>query len=133
MTINEAKDSVIEGELDHYAALPAITKHVLHDVVLADVSNEPAIVLLHKDDKEDLALADEINFDISGSQIAMNQIDFFLFFATGLLPTKSNDIIALVVGKQGLEVEVLRLTSMVPSHGQDFQGDVTQDQVSHDT
>ena len=133
MTVNEAKDGVIEGELDHYAALPAIAKHVLHYVVLADVSNEPAIVLLHKDDKEDLALADEINFDISGSQIAMYQIDFFLFFATGLLPTKSNNIIALVVGKQGLKVEVLRLTSMVPSHSQDFQGDVTQDQVSHDT
>ena len=116
MAVNEAEDCIVEGELDHHATFPAIAKHVLHDVVLASVSHEPAIILLDEDDEEDFSLAHKVNLDVLLSKIAVDQTNFLLFLATALLATESNDVIALVFWEKCLEVQVLRLAGMVPSH-----------------
>ena len=129
MAVDETEDGVVEGELDHHSALPAIAKHVLHYVVLTNVTQEPAIIFLHKDDKEDLTLANKINFDVVFAKIALYQSDFFIFFSTAFLTAKSNDVVAFVVGEHRLEVDTLRLPRMVPSHGENVQVDIAHDQV----
>jgi len=131
MTIDKTEDSIVEGKLDHHTTFPAIAKHVLHDVVFADISQEAAVVLLDENGEEDLSLAHEVNLDVPLAQVAVNQLDFLLFLAATLLTAKSNDIIAFVVGEERLEVDGLRLARMVPRDCEDVEGDVAEDQVPH--
>ena len=99
MAVDETKDRVIECELDHYAALPTIPEHVLHNIVLACIANEPAIVLFDKDDQEDLSFAHEVNLNVLLAEVAVNQGDFIFFLTAALLTAESNDVVAFVVGE----------------------------------
>ena len=71
MAVHKAKHCIVESELDHHSTLPAVTEHVLHDVVLANVAQKPAIVFFDEDYEEDLALAHKVYLYVLLAQIAM--------------------------------------------------------------
>ena len=50
MTVDEAESCVVERELDHDSALPPVTYHIFHYVVLSSVAHEPAVKFLNEND-----------------------------------------------------------------------------------
>lgn len=99
MAIHEAKDCVIESQLNHYTTLPTVAKHILHNVILADIAQESTVVFLHEYDKKDLSLPHKVYLNILLAKIAMYQTNFFFFLTSTFLTTKCNDIVAFMVGE----------------------------------
>ena len=116
MAVNEAKDGIIESELNHDTTLPAIANHVLRDVIFAGVAHEATILLLDEEGEEDLTLAHILHLLVLFAQVVAHQVDFILFLFAALLPTKSNDVVSVVVGEQRLEVDLLWNPRMIPGY-----------------
>ena len=114
MAIDEAKGCVVKGELHHAAALPAITEHVLHYVVLVCIPHEATILLFDENDEENLAFANVLDLDVVFTKVGMDQVRLFFFLSRALLPTKRYDVVPLVIREHCLKIEILWLSRMIP-------------------
>ena len=131
MRVNEAENSIVQAELDHHSAFPAVSNHILHDIVLLYISHEKCIIFLHEDGKEHFAFANHLDHVKFMLQIALDVTYFFLLFATALLTTIGNDIIVAVVWEEFVDEDVLRLllSGMVPGDSHDVKRHLAIDQL----
>ena len=116
MRVYEAKDSIVQAELDHYASFPAITNQIFHDIVLFDVAHEESIIFFYKDSEEHLTFAHHFDHVKLMLQIALNVTHFLFLLAAALLATIGDYIVIAVIREEFVDVDVLRLrfSSMVP-------------------
>ena len=61
VAVHKGKGSVVERELDHHSALPAIAQQVFYAQILRHISHEDAIKLLDEDSQEDFAFANKVD------------------------------------------------------------------------
>ena len=131
MAIDEAEGCVVQSELHHAAALPAISKHVFHDIVLVCISHEATILLLDENDEENLAFANVFDFDVVFTKVGMDQVRLFFFLSRTLLPTKRYNVVPLIVREHGLKIQILRLSRMIPRDSQNIQWNLSKYQIAH--
>ena len=130
MTVDEAEGGVVESELNHDTALPAIAEQILHDEVLASISHEDTVESLHEYGHENLTFAHETHLDIVLlPKVVSDQGGLFFFLSTALLCTEGDDIVVHIVWKECFKVDILGLSGMVPRHAHDLKRDLTLDQI----
>ena len=123
MRVYEAKDSIVQAELDHDASFPAITNQIFHDIVLFDVAHEESIIFFYKDGEEHLTFAHHLDHVKLMLQIALNVTHFLFLLATALLAAIGDYIVIAVIGEEFVDVDVLRLrfSSVVPGDGHNVE------------
>ena len=131
MAIDEAKGCVVQSELHHTAALPAISQHVFHNVVFVCISHEATILLLDENDEENLAFANVFDFDVVFTEVGMDQVRLFFFLSRTLLTTKCYNVIPLIIRKHCLKVQILWLSRMIPRDRQNIQWNLSKYQIAH--
>ena len=126
MTIDETKDGVVQGELDHNATFPAITNQILHNIVLFNVSDGERIIFFDKDHEKHLAFPYHLDQFKLILQAALNVPYYFLLLAATFLPTIRNDIVVLIIREEFIDRDVVDLivARMIPSDSHDVQRDL---------
>ena len=97
MGVDKTEDSVVEVELDHHSAFPAVANQVFDHIVLLHVAHEQSVFLLYKNCQEYLAFAHHLNHVELMLQVAFDIAHLFNLLTAALLPTIGNHIIVAVV------------------------------------
>ena len=134
MTIDETKDGVVQGELNHNATFPAITNQILHNIVLFNVSDGERIIFFDKDHEKHLAFPYHLDQFKLMLQAALNVPYYFLLLAATFLPTIRNDIVVLIIWEEFIDRDVVDLivARMIPSDSHDVQRDTAINELLAD-
>ena len=129
MGVDKTEDSVVEVELHHHSAFPAVANQVFDHIVLLDVTHEQGVFLLHKNCQEYLAFTHHLNHVELMLQVAFDIAHLFDLLTTALLPTIGDHIIVAVIREKLVHEDVLGLLGarMVPRDSHDVEGDLAVD------